>query len=128
MVDPLIIASLIPAVADVAKNLFSALSRRIGGLSVDDEIKLANLDIERMQALAQLDVPGGTPSQWIIDLRASFRYIAAIIVILTGAVLLYLGHADGAANLTDLGAQLIGLPFVLIFGERMVLSLKTRAK
>ena len=32
-------------------------------------------EAEKLQALAALDSPTGEPSKWIVDLRASFRYI-----------------------------------------------------
>lgn len=137
MVDPLLLGALLPAVVDIGKTLIGAVSRRIGGLSIDDEIKLADLDIRRLQALSAADVPGGTPSQWIVDLRAAFRYVAAVIVIVVGlvvlaagAVLTYYSKVQGTVgtDLMDLGGQLIGMPFVLIFGERMLIALRRPSK
>lgn len=136
MIDPLLIGAVLPAVVDIGKSLFQALSRRIGGLSIDDEIKLADLDIRRLQALSAADVPGGTPSQWIIDLRAAFRYVAALAVIVVGLIVLGAGvwitHATPASaiggDLVDLGGQLVGMPFVLIFGERMLVALRRPSK
>ena len=36
----ILLPSLLPSVIDAAKSLFGGLGRRIGGLSVEDEIKL----------------------------------------------------------------------------------------
>lgn len=137
MIDPILLGAVLPAVVDIGKQLFGAVSRRIGGISVDDEIKLADLDIRRLQALSAADMPGGTPSQWIVDLRAAFRYVAALVVIAVGLVVLAAGawmtYAAGGesaagANLFDLGGQLVGVPFTLIFGERMLTALRRPSK
>ena len=78
-----IIASvLIPAGLEILKDFIWGVSRRIGGLSVEDQLKLEKIQMEKVKALAELDNPYGTPSQWVVDLRASFRYIAAPLVII----------------------------------------------
>lgn len=114
--------ALLPAVIDAAKSLFGGLGRKIGGLSVDDEIKLEQSGVEKLKALAALDTPTGTPSQWVIDLRASFRYIAAGVSILAGA---YLGYKFAAIpDALELAGQLISAPFAFIFGERLYFGMK----
>ena len=113
-----ILASVIlPAVIDLFKGAGSALSRKWLGLSVEDQIKLQTSDMERLKALAELDNPHGTPDQWVVNLRGSFRYIAAIICILAGMYLLTKGQVE-------LGTELIGMPFGFVFGERLYLGLK----
>lgn len=122
MLLEILLPALLPAAIDAAKSLFGGLGRKIGGLSVDDEIKLDNGNIEKLKALAQLDTPMGTPSQWVIDLRASFRYIAAGVSILTGA---YLGYKFTAVpDALELAGQLISAPFSFIFGERLYFGMK----
>jgi hypothetical protein len=120
-----ILASVVlPAAVDLFKNLFSGLGRKFVGLSVDDQIKLQSAEISKLQAIAQLDNPHGTPSQWVIDLRASFRYIAAGVVILVGAGIAVLGwHSKDAATMAS-GLEIAGMPFGFIFGERMYLGFK----
>ena len=116
MVEALIAAG-IPAVFDLFKSGISALSRKWIGLSVDDEIKLMGAEMDKLKALAELDNPHGTPSQWVVDLRGSFRYIGALLVIAVGVMLLFMEEVET-------GAELVALPFGFIFGERMTLSLK----
>jgi len=130
-----ILAALLPAGVDILKDSAGAISRKIVGLSVEDEIKLKNADVERLTAIAALDNPYGTPSQWIVDLRASFRYIAAAVLILAGVIIMGVG-ADQYLNPTEmvdaelawgiilLGAETAGAPFSFIFGERMWTGLK----
>lgn len=112
-----ILASVIaPAAIDLFKNLFGSLTRKFVGLSVDDQLKLENANIEKVKALAALDNPYGTPSQWVVDLRAAFRYIAAALAIVVGAVIMLRGSTS---DLQALGFELVGMPFGFIFGERM---------
>lgn len=135
MIWSTIVAALLPAGIDILKDSAGAVSRKIVGLSVDDEIKLKKADVERLTAIAALDNPYGTPSQWIVDLRASFRYIAAAVLILAGIVIMgvgadqYLNHAETidpelAWGIILLGAETAGAPFSFIFGERMWTGLK----
>lgn len=118
--------ALLPAAIDAAKSLFGGLGRKLGGLSVDDEIKLEQASIAKLEALAKLDDPAGTPSLWVVDLRASFRYIAAGVSILTGAFLAY--KSGGNPDVADLAGQLISAPFAFIFGERLYFSMRGMSK
>jgi len=129
MLEALLASVVAPAALDWVKNIGGALSRKWFGLSVDDEIKMNQSEIDKLEALAKLDNPYGTPSQWVVDLRASFRYIAAFVVIVVGAGLLYLGTQDVSPDdgLVDLGSQLVGMPFGFIFGERLLLKLKGKS-
>ena len=115
---------IVPAVMDFFKGAGSAVSRKFFGESVDDQIKLQNADVEKLKAIAQLDNPYGTPSQWVVDLRASFRYIGAVIVILIGAVSVWAGIQGNLPDVIDTGFSLVGAPFCFIFGERLYLGLK----
>jgi hypothetical protein len=110
------------------KSIGGAIGRRFAGLSVDDQIRLQQADVARLQALAQLDAPTGTPSAWVVDLRASFRYIAAGGLVAVGCAAMLYGLAQNDADIIDIGAQVAGFPFAFVFGERMVLSLRSRAK
>ena len=127
MIEGLLLSVLAPAVLDFIKGAGGAIARRFFGLSVDDQIKVDKQQIEKLTALAALDNPHGTPSQWVVDLRASFRYISAAAVIVVGGFLLYVG-ADVNDELTNLGSQLVAMPFGFIFGERLVLALKGNPK
>jgi hypothetical protein len=109
-VFPALLGSVVvPILTDFIKTSAPSISRKVFGVSVDEQIKMNEADIERLKALATLDTPGGTPSQWVVDLRASFRYIAAAALILSGI---------------DLASS----PFGFIFGERLVLSYKANGK
>lgn len=126
---PAIIASvIIPVITDFIKTAAPAASRKLFGESVDDQIKIANADIERLKALAALDTPGGTPSQWVIDLRGSFRYIAATVLILAGCTMAWYAVVYKDPILFTAAVDLAGAPFGFIFGERLVLSYRPGKK
>lgn len=115
---------LVPAAVDMIKNGFGAITRKWFGVSVDEQIKLEQAGVEKLRALAALDNPHGSPSQWVVDLRASFRYIAAPVVILVGAGVIFTGLNMVSPEVIELGATLVSMPFGFIFGERMYLGFK----
>lgn len=115
--EAMLISALLPGVLDMLKGAFGGMSRKWFGVSVDDQIKLQDSDINRLKALAELDNPHGTPSQWIVDLRAAFRYVAAGVSILIGSYMMLNGMAE-------MGYDLVSVPFGFIFGERLWMGLK----
>lgn len=120
-----ILASVVlPAVIDLFKSAGGAISRRWFGESIDDRIKLQDADVRKLEALSKLDNPYGVPRQWVIDLRASFRYLSAIIVIAIGCAVTYWGVTMKSETLLAAGLELVGMPFGFIFGERLYLGLK----
>lgn len=123
-----LLSSLAPAIMDAFKHLATGLTRRWSGVSIDDEIKIAKSDVERLTALAQLDTPVGTPSQWIVDLRAAFRYVAAVMLILGGLALVWAGVKIEDHTLVTNGLGLAAAPFSFIFGERLYLPMMGKAK
>ena len=117
-------AALAPVTIDMVKAGVTGLSRKWFGLSIDDQIKLDQSVVEKMKALAALDAPSGTPSQWVIDLRSSFRYIAAGSMIVIGAFVIAVGTRINSDPVTNLGAQLVSMPFSFIFGEKLPIILR----
>ena len=123
ILETIILPAVLPAAMDALKNLFGGISRKIGGLSPDDQVKLQNSEIEKLKALATLDTPAGTPSQWVIDLRASFRYIGAGVSIIGGIALIFY-----KPELAEMGATLVSAPYSFIFGERLYFGLTGKTK
>lgn len=118
LLETSIISALLPGAVDALKGFFGAATRKWVGISIDDQIKLESAGVERLKALAQLDQPVGTPSQWVVDLRSSFRYIGAGASIAAGITFLFMEGGQ------EIASQLIAIPFSFIFGERMLLSFK----
>lgn len=119
MITTAILSALAPAVVEGFKNIFKAASDRWVGLSVDDRLRIQDADLKRLEVIAKLDQPGGTPSQWVIDLRASFRYIACGVFIIGG-----LATTVVAPAFAPIGIEAAVSASSFIFGERMMLNLK----
>lgn len=118
-----ILAALLPAAVDGVKQVISRYSGgTVQATNVDEQIKLDNSNVERLKAIAQLDNPYGTPSQWVIDLRASFRYIAAGVVILCGLGLAFIGGDSIPAAAKIAGLDFAGMAFSFIFGDRVLIN------
>jgi hypothetical protein len=117
-----ILAALLPVGVDAAKSVIGKYAGGVRPTNIDEQIKLDNSQVEKLKTLATLDNPYGTPSQWVIDLRASFRYIAAGIVISVGLGMQFFPAVSEVIKLA--GLEYSGLAFSFIFGDRVYLNLK----
>lgn len=112
-----IIGALLPVAVESGKQL---ISKWVGGVrptTIDEQIRLDQSEVARMEALAKLDTPVGTPSQWVIDLRASARYLGALIVIGVGISTLYVPVDDA---IRTLALEAANIAFGFLFGSRIV--------
>ena len=117
MILETIIGALVPVGAEAIKQL---INKFVGGskpVTVEEQVAIGRLEIDRINALAVLDTPGGVPSQWVIDLRASARYVGALLVIATGISTLFLPVDD---NIRYLGIEAANIAFGFLFGSRIV--------
>lgn len=115
-----VIAALVPVGVEGIKQ---AITRWTGGVkptSVDEQIKLQDADVKRLEALAALDNPYGTPSQWVVDLRASSRYLGALGVILGGIITLYI--PDMPQEIVAIAMEGASVCFGFLFGQRIVVN------
>ncbi|MBV6340438.1 hypothetical protein [Candidatus Magnetobacterium casense] len=90
--------------------------------NVDERIKLMEADTNRLRALAELDKPAGDISRWVADLRASFRYILAAIVIVAAVASIYIPGVP-QENI-ELAWDMARSVWSFIFGERMLTYVK----
>lgn len=121
-----LLPALVPAGVDLVKNIGSTATRKILGLSVDDQLKMENSVVERLKALAGLENPYGTPSQWVVDLRAAFRYVAAGFLLVIGAGVTGYGSYKADQNIMEMGGALMAGPWSFVFGERMWMGMKAK--
>src|SRR3990172_10088704 len=131
----LIIPALVPAVADGVRGIFSWMSGGAGAKpqNVAEQVQLMQAETERLKALSELDKPIGEISRWVANLRASFRYLAAFVVLLSGMVILGAAVVDmqqnpnspsEVRNFAEWYLNYIVAPvWSFIFGERMWVTL-----
>lgn len=118
MIIESIIGALVPIGAEALKQ---ATTKWFGGVqptTIEDKLKLEASEVERIKALALLDQPVGTPSQWVIDLRASARYLGALAVIACGISSVFITGLPAGVYVTALEAANIAFGF--LFGQRIV--------
>lgn len=112
-----IVGALLPVAVESGKQL---ITKWVGGVkptTVDEQIKLDQAEVARLEALARLDTPVGTPSQWVIDLRASARYVGALLVIGVGISTLYIPVEE---QIRTLALEAANIAFGFLFGARIV--------
>lgn len=112
-----IVGALVPVGAEAVKQLVVRFTGGVKPATIEEQIKLDQSDIERLKALAALDNPGGTPSQWVIDVRASARYIGALAVIGVGIGSVFV--PDLAADVKKIALDAANIAFGFLFGSRI---------
>lgn len=117
-----LLSALIPVGVEGIKQGINAITGGVKPTTVAEQIQLEEQDIKRLEAVAALDNPGGTPSQWVVDLRASARYIAAFVVIGGGISSAFVPEIDLAVKALALEAANIAFGF--LFGSRITTQLK----
>lgn len=126
----LILTTLLPALLPVVIDMVKVGWSKIIGIptgepmNFNERLEEKRLDIEKLKALATLDKPSGNISQWVADLRASFRYIAVGVIVLAAITYNFLpeGYQNpiGLNYLNQLGASAT----FFIIGDRVYLGLK----
>ena len=117
MILETIIAALVPVGAEAVKQLINKFTGGVKPATIDEQIRLDQNDIERTKALAALDTPIGQPSQWVVDLRASARYVGALVVILVGVFGLFTPIDN---SVKSMGLEAANIAFGFLFGSRIV--------
>jgi hypothetical protein len=121
MIIESIIGALVPVGVEGIKQLMTNFFGGVKATSIEDQIKLDTNEIEKIKALAELDKPIGQPSQWVVDLRASARYIGALAVITVGISTLY---APVDVHIQGIALEAANIAFGFLFGSRIVASFK----
>ena len=121
----LILPALVPAFADGARGLIAKFTGGAGGQpqNIAERIELMKAEAEKLQALAALDNPTGEPYKWIVDLRASFRYIIISAIMIFTAIVVFNPDVVGAA-VVAVFLDMTGACMSFVIGERMYLTIK----
>ena len=121
MILETIIGALVPVGIDGIKQMFTRFAGGVKPTTIAEQLQLEEADIKRIEALAKLDNPYGQPSQWVVDLRASSRYLGALAVILIGLSTLYLTIDPFVQRI---GLEAANIAFGFLFGSRIMANLK----
>jgi uncharacterized membrane protein len=121
MILETIIGALVPVGVDGIKQLIGRFNGGVRPTTIAEQVQLDQSEISRMEAIAKLDNPYGQPSQWVVDLRASSRYIGALVVILVGLSTLYLPVDPFVQRI---GLEAANIAFGFLFGSRIMANLK----
>ncbi len=117
-----LLSALVPVGVEGIKQVVVSKFGGIKPTTIAEQIQLDEQEIKRLEAIAKLDNPGGTPSQWVVDLRASARYIAAGIVICGGVGMSFTPSIDPTVKVVGLEAANVAFGF--LFGTRITASWK----
>jgi len=113
-----LLSALIPVGVEGLKQVIVTTMGGVKAATVEEQIKIDESEIKKLQAVAALDNPGGTPSQWVIDLRASARYLMAGVVIASGVGAMFVPEMDMAVK--SLAFEAANIAFGFLFGSRIV--------
>ena len=117
MIVESIIGALVPVGIEGIKQVMARFFGGVKATSIEDQIKLDNSEVEKIKALAELDKPIGQPSQWVVDLRASARYIGALTVISVGISTLYVPVEP---EIKVIALEAANIAFGFLFGSRIL--------
>lgn len=120
----LIFPALAPAIADGLRGMFAKFTGGAGGnpQNVDERVKLMQAEAEKIKAMAELDNPLGTPSQWIIDLRAAYRYVIITVIFLFTGISMY--SVTVPLEIKFILLDMTGCAMSFVIGERMYLAVR----
>lgn len=113
-----LLSALIPVGVEGLKQVIVTKMGGVKAATVAEQIQIDESEIKKLQAVAALDNPGGTPSQWVIDLRASARYIMAGIVISSGVGAMFVPELP--MEVKALSFEAANIAFGFLFGSRIV--------
>lgn len=117
-----LLSALVPVGVEGIKQVIVNKFGGVKATTIEEQIKLDEQDIKRLEAIAKLDNPGGTPSQWVIDVRGSARYVAAGVVILGGVGIALVPSIEVSVKIVALEAANVAFGF--LFGQRVVTNWK----
>lgn len=119
----LIFPAVLPVLADGVRGIFAKITGGAGGnpQNVAERIQLMQAETERLKAMAEIDKPSGEPRRWVTDMRASFRYIAIMIIWIATIIAVF---NDVPHEFTLVLLDLSGACMSFVIGERMYLTLR----
>jgi|CXWL01.1.fsa_nt_gi hypothetical protein len=126
--DPItILTAFIPVLSQGLRGLVNKWTGGAGAkpATVDEAIKLGDLDIRRLEALAKLDEASGT-SQWVANVRGIQRPVAVALVLLTYVIVV--GTPSSSMATMDMVANLASSAMFYLFGDRTLMAINGTKK
>jgi hypothetical protein len=130
LILPTLATTFMPVLADGVRAVFTYLTGASGSqpANVKERIELTHADTERLKAMAELDRPAGNVSPWVANLRGSFRYIGAGLVLLPLPVMLSWAFYDPITARVDLlktyAGDFAGPVWGFMFGDRLRIHMR----
>ena len=121
MILETILAALVPVGVEGIKQVISKFTGGVRPASIEEQIRLNDSEVGKLNAIAAMDNPFGTPSQWVVDLRAASRYIGALLVIAVGVTSIYLPVDDYTKGIA---LEAANIAFGFLFGSRIMANLQ----
>jgi len=118
-----VLPALIPVFVDGIKT---GIERLVGvrATTVEEVLQLKQAEVNKLTALAQLDNPWGTPSQWVVDLRGSARYIFSAVVGV--GCLIALATPELGGYVQGVSAEVLSAIVSFMVGEGLWKSVKNK--
>lgn len=126
-------ATILTAFIPILQNGAKALIKKIGGKdaavsevkpqTVEDAIKLGELDIKRLEAIASMDSVSGA-AQWVANVRGIQRPVAVGVVLLTYAWCVL--DTTVVQSTLDMVSNLASSAMFYLFGDRTLMYLNGR--
>ncbi len=82
----MVLPALLPVGTNAIKEATAKWLGSPGPRTFEETLQWEQAQIGRMEAIAKLDTAVGQPSQWVVDLRASARYLVVFAVLLWAGV------------------------------------------
>ncbi|GAI73548.1 unnamed protein product [marine sediment metagenome] len=124
-----LLPALLPPVVDGIRSVVARFTG-IGAAepkTAEQLIAVMQAETERLRVIAELDRPAGEISKWVCNLRSSFRYIMAGVIILSTFTLAGLDAARiivVQSLILEGFLNLMASVFAFLFGDRVYLHLK----
>lgn len=122
MILETILGALVPVGVEGIKQVITRFTGGVRPTSVAEQIQFDQNEVTKLEALAKLDTPVGQPSQWVVDLRASARYIGALLVIAVGVGSLFIPGVTETVQ--TLALEAANIAFGFLFGTRILANFR----
>jgi hypothetical protein len=125
--DPVtILTAFIPV---IQKGLSAIINKKLGDrdgakpATIEETVKLGELEIRKLEALASIDSVSGT-SKWVSDVRGIQRPVAVALILLTYVTCVL--NPNTVQATMDLAANLASSAMFYLFGDRTLMYISTR--